>query len=389
MDYVDTIHKKKKEIAEKIKPMLTEEEAHAALKDYHATRSPRPCGITIHPGSGCIHECIYCYIYDMGFRAVIKPYHLSGLQLVYALLANKYFIPGPHGTYLAIGSVTEPFHPLIRDKTMEYVEAIYKYLVNPVQFSTKQFIDKQTARRLAELSNSKISPLVTIVTVDYVHIIEPKTPKPDTRLDTIKNLRESGLKPFLFLRPIIPGITEKEYVKILEMAKEAGAVGVVAGSLRVTRDILKKMREAGLDTRVIERRAKVSFDKMKPGIQYDVYALDIKDAISRYARKLGLIYTPSACMANLYTHGYSCWRMCTSKALSHHCQLLEEPDRGEVEKIISELGAKLVDLEFINGVLKLAIECRRCDIELMREVIRSRYKICVKIKRKTASLNLP
>jgi len=147
MDYVEYVYSYKERIRKQVEGLLSEREIEVARRDPHAKRPPRPCGITIHPGIGCPYACRYCYVYDMGFTQEVKPSQPNGLQLVYALLANKYFIPGARGSYLAIGSVTEPFHPLLKNKTLEYIEAIYRFLGNPTQFSTKQYIDPLTAEK--------------------------------------------------------------------------------------------------------------------------------------------------------------------------------------------------------------------------------------------------
>lgn len=379
--FVEDVLKTKRALIEKLEGLLSEPELRVARLDHHSKRPPRPCGITIHPGSGCNYECRYCYIYDMGFGNTIVQYHLSGLQLAYSLLTNRYFVPGPRGTYLAIGSITEPLHPVVRERTIEYIETIYQYLENPTQFSSKQYIDTQLASKLSRISKGRLSPLVTVVTYRHHDKIEPKAPRPDTRLESIRNLREAGLKPFLFIRPIIPGVTEHEYRELLELAKESGAVGVVAGSLRMTRSTLEKLREAGIDTGEILRRARMSIDKMKPGIQYDVYTSDIKQLIAKYASKIGLIYYPSACMANLFTHGLRCWRTCIHDREHELCKTLEEPTREELKNIVSELGGRLEDFAFNNGSIYISVKCRACDLDQIKELIRSRYMACVKIKR--------
>lgn len=366
----------KQRLLKMIEEKCSKRDLVVASRDHHAMRPPRPCGITIHPGTGCTYECKYCYIYDMGFENKLTPYPLNNIQLVYALLSNKWFIPGERGTYLAIGSITEPFHSLIRDRTIEYIEAIYTYLGNPTQFSTKQYIDPGTARKIAEISKGKISPLVTIVSFKHYEEIEPRAPKPDLRLESIKNLKEAGLKPFIFLRPIIPGITEHEVAEVLEKASEYGATGVVSGSLRVTKSIIDKLRESGVDVSHILKRAMIPLEKMKPRIQYNVYTSDIKQLIDKQASRLGLIHYSSACMANLHTHGLTCWKICMKNTVE--CTDLLKPNKEEIYEIVKELGGVLISTRFENSVLYVKVKCKTCDLRLISEYLRSRYLACVK-----------
>lgn len=383
MSYVIEVIAIKKKLRNEIGRLLSEEEAKASIRDHHAKRPPRPCGLTIHPGVGCVYACRYCYIYDMGFEERTRLNPLTGLQLVYALLSNKYFIPGNRGTYLAIGSITEPFHPLLKEKTLEYIHYIYKWLGNPTQFSTKMYIDSFTAKKIAELSGNKISPLITVVTLAKHSEIEPKSPSPGKRFEAMKNLREAGLKPFLFLRPLIPGLVEKEYREIVDLAVDHGAVGVVAGTLRVTKNILNKLREVGVDTTQIEKRVIIPIDKMKNGVQYDVYTRDIKKDVELYVRKQGLIFYSSACMANLYTHGLRCWKMYLGE---RHVEVVTEiPEISEVREITRRLGGEVIDVKFEHGILRVGITCKHCDKRLIGEFLRSRYLVCTKIYRARSS----
>jgi DNA repair photolyase len=372
------ILEEKSRLRELLSSQLSESEKKSAERDYHAKRPPRPCGITVHTAIGCVYQCRYCYIYDMGFKIEVKPYPLRGLQLAYALLSNKYFIPGSRGTYLAIGSISEPFHPAVVNKTLEYIEVFYRYLNNPVQFSTKAYLSSQVCERLANISSKKISPLVTIVSLSESASLEPYAPNPEKRFETIRNLREAGLKPFLFLRPVIPGLTEKEYEEIIDLAVEHGAIGVVAGTLRVTRRILSELREAGLDVSAINRRLKIPVEKMRSNVQYDVYTSDIKSQVANYARRKGLVFFPSACMANLYTHNTSCWKM-----VHMNVELSVKPrevDFEVVESIVKQLGGEASKVIFNRGEL-LVYTSSKVDSRLISEVLRSYFLACVRVTR--------
>ncbi len=375
MSIIQLLEEKRK-LRDIVGSLLSESERVLAKRDPHAKRPPRPCGITVHTAIGCVFQCKYCYIYDMGFKRELKPYPLTGLQLVYALLSNKYFIPGLRGTYIAIGSVSEPLHSLVINKTLEYIECFYKYLNNPVQFSTKAYVNKQVTAKLASLSSKRISPLITIVTLSESKNLEPYAPSPEKRFETIKNMREAGLKPFLFLRPIIPSLTEKEFKEIIDLAAEYGAVGVVAGGLRVTKRILEELKERGVDISAIYKRVEVPIEKMREYVQYNVYTSDIKTRIAEYVRRKGLVFFPSACMANLYTHNISCWKMVLMGV-----ELSEKPREisiESIETIIKSLGGRVNKVKFNHGEL-VVYTTNRIDNKLLSEVLRSTFLTCSKV----------
>lgn len=305
----------KREILLKVRGGLKPEEEALARRDHHAKRKPRPCGFTVHVGYGCPSCCSYCYIQDMGFNFTApKPYPLSGLGLVYALLLNKYFTPGLYGSFIAIGSVTDPFHPSLLPRTLEFIENTAKYLNNPVQFSTKQYIDTKVAEKLASYS-LRINPLITIVTIRKAELLEPNAPPVRLRLETIRNLRKAGLKPMVFIRPIIPGVTDTEAEEIIELAAKHGAVAAVLGSLRVTGEILSRLG------RVIDIKPITSRIKETPKNREQVYinAHDIKVKIEETARRLGLVAFRSACCANAYTSNVPCINKCYEKGRCVKC----------------------------------------------------------------------
>ena len=133
--FVEETIAKKEEIKETLSRKVN---VKKVVKDHHAIRKPRPCGITVHTAIGCVGACTYCYISDMGFsKGRAEPYPLNGEELVAALVHNDRFFPGIYGTPIALGSVTDPLSRVSLSKTLDYLSAIYEYLGNPVQFSTK------------------------------------------------------------------------------------------------------------------------------------------------------------------------------------------------------------------------------------------------------------
>jgi len=275
---------------------IGKESISKAINDYHAKRKPRPCGITVHSVIGCSSGCIYCYIPDMGFSNLHPmPYGLTKEELVLSLLSNKYFFPTVKGTYLAFGSVGEPFHPVGILKTISYLEAVTSFLGNPIQVSTKMKIASDAYPRLGRLKTYPVNILVTIVSLKYAEILEPSAPSPEQRFNVIRNLKDEGFKPILFFRPVIPGVNEEEAEEIFEKARESGAVGVVIGGFRITRRILSNLRRAGIDISDIKNRIKT-----RPNGQTPVYTNDIKQKLVEISREKNLIPFLSACCANTY-----------------------------------------------------------------------------------------
>lgn len=302
---IEEIMKEKERKKSLLESQLSPLEIEGARKDHHSRREPIACGMTIHTGIGCNYGCIYCYVPEMGFPLQPKPYPLNGLQLVYALLLNPFFVPGPYGTMLAFGSVTEPFMRETIGKTLEYLQETHRWLSNPTQISTKSYIDLDLASTIHRTTDPHISFLVTITTIRYSKILEPNAPPPNLRFETMRNLSRHGIHVTLFLRPIIPGVTNIDLEDILSRAAASGARGVVPGTLRITPGIIRRLRAAGIDVKPILARAPRMPKNSRD--QVPIRISDLKEEVRRLAAKYGLKVFPSSCSANMDSHSTACW----------------------------------------------------------------------------------
>jgi DNA repair photolyase len=280
-----------------VEQQLSQESRSKAASDYHARKPPRPCGFTIHAVIGCRFACTYCYLPDMGISTTVpQAYGLTGEEVTYALLRNRYFLPTRRGSPIAIGSLGEPFvDGQGAQKTMEYISSFEKYLGNPLQFSTKAVLNEETVDWLSK-RKTPVNPLITIVTLKHAEILEPNAPDPYSRLEVVKNMRKRGMHPMLFLRPIIPGVTTDELEEILKEAR--AAEGVVIGGLRITPLILSRLERYGVNTREIRERIKHA--PLKKGLQISVPLRDYKEQAVRISRQHGITPFLSACCASNY-----------------------------------------------------------------------------------------
>jgi len=359
---------------------LSLESVIKARSDAHAKRQPRPCGLTVHPGIGCSLGCIYCYVGDMGFdMAQVKPYALTGDELVYALLSNEEFLPSLTGTYLAFGSITEPLHPRLFNKTLQYLMAVDKWLKNPSQLSTKMLVTEESARKLSRLKHIPLSVLVTIITFKKREL-EPRAPPPEARIGSIKTLAKHGFKPMLFFRPIIPGVNEEEAPEIFRAAKQSGAVAVVIGGLRVTKNILFRLKSTGIDVKEIKKRLTRPLDND----QVSLLISDVKDRLKDSASELGIIPLPSACCANTLNIYLSkglripCYGLCFANNMCFNCpvkcsEIKVEVSEDELKKEVSKtLSIYVKDVE-INGrkaVMYTGTKLSKSKLKTIRKKLR-------------------
>ena len=327
---------RKKQVVRLLAGLMDDEAVRRAGRDPHARRPPRPCGLTVHPGKGCPNACLYCYVGDLLGTGPAEPIptRLSGLELAYALACNPFFVPGHMGTFLAMGAVCDPFHPSLARKTLDILSAVAEHLGNPTQFSTKMRLTPELVEELPR--ELPISPLITIVTLERADELEPRAPPPEERLEAIRLLRKAGFKPMLFLRPMLPGLVEKEADDLLSEARQAGALGVVVGALRVSEPILARLAKIGLDKPV---RARLRGKKVPAGRLVAVPSSDLREFVLSAAREKGLLAFRAACCANAFCAGVPCADLCWLRGFCTRCpnncpSKVPEVGEGEVAEAL-------------------------------------------------------
>lgn len=187
---------------------------------------------SINPYRGCEHGCIYCYA---------RPYHeylgySSGLdfeskivvkydaaELLKKELSSQKWKP----QVIAMSGVTDVYQPIERELeiTRGCLEVLAEFR-NPVGLITKNHLITRDIDVLCELNDFNcVSVLISITTLDsdLAGVMEPRTSRPNRRLEAIRKLADAGIPVGVMVAPIIPGLTDHECAKILEKASAAGA----------------------------------------------------------------------------------------------------------------------------------------------------------------------
>ncbi len=187
---------------------------------------------SVNPYRGCEHGCIYCYARPtheyLGFSAgldfeskiVVK---MNAAELLRAELESPRWKPQT----LVMSGVTDPYQPIERKLriTRGCLEVLGQFR-NPVAIITKNRLvtrDVDLLRELARYKAVAVNISVTSLDPNLQRVLEPRTSPPTARLETIEQLRATGIPVGVMVAPIIPGLTDHEVPKILEACAEAGA----------------------------------------------------------------------------------------------------------------------------------------------------------------------
>src|SRR5919109_4677832 len=180
--------------------------------------SPRmPFTWTINPYRGCEFACKYCYArYTHEFmdmrdgldfeRKIYVKQHAADL------LRQELRQVRP-GEEIAIGTATDPYQPA--ERRYEVTRAILEELarhegleIGIVSKSTLILRDVDVLKPLAENNRLFINITITTLNADLARILEPRAPRPDLRLDTVRKLNQAGLAAGVMCAPVVPRITD-------------------------------------------------------------------------------------------------------------------------------------------------------------------------------------
>jgi DNA repair photolyase len=197
---------------------------------------------TINPYRGCEFGCRYCYArYTHEFmemrngiefeQKIYVKQHAAGL-LRHDLRRVK------ADEAIALGTATDPYQPAERryEVTRGILEEFALHRGFELGIVTKSNLVVRDLDILQEVAKTnRLSVHVTVTTLDteLARILEPRAPRPDLRIDAVRELRQAGLRVGVSCSPVVPGITDspKDLEAVIRAAAEAGADYVFANPL--------------------------------------------------------------------------------------------------------------------------------------------------------------
>ena len=212
---------------------------------------------SVNPYRGCLHGCAYCYARPsheyLGFGAgadferkiVVKP---QAAGLLREAFEKKSWL----GELILFSGNTDCYQPLEASYglTRACLAVCLEYK-NPLHVITKSALVERDADILSELS--RIGSASVTLTVPFwdpavARAIEPLVPTPKRRMETVRRLTDRGIPVSVNIAPLIPGLSDRDIVPVLEAAKAAGAVSSAMIPLRLPGNVaavfVERLREA-------------------------------------------------------------------------------------------------------------------------------------------------
>ena len=201
-----------------------------------------PFAWAINPYRGCEFACKYCYArYTHEFmelrdgvdfeRKIFVKQHAA------ELLRQELRRVKP-GEGIAIGTATDPYQPAERrfEVTLAILEELARHSGLEIGIVTKSNLvvrDIEILRRVAENNQLYVNLTVTTVNTDLARILEPRAPRPDLRLEAVRQLNLAGVDAGVICAPVLPEITDRprDLEALVKAASEAGAKYIYANAL--------------------------------------------------------------------------------------------------------------------------------------------------------------
>jgi len=196
----------------------------------------------VNPYRGCEFACKYCYArYTHEFMELRDGLEFERKIFVKqeaAGLLRSELKRVKRGEEIAIGTATDPYQPAERrfEITKAILEELARHSGLSIGIVTKSNMitrDAEILRRVGESNRLYVNMTVTTVNTELARKLEPRAPRPDLRLEAVRQLNLAGVDAGVICAPVLPEITDnpRDLEALVKAAKEAGAKYVFANPL--------------------------------------------------------------------------------------------------------------------------------------------------------------
>jgi len=250
------------------------------------------CGLqefsySINPYTGCGHGCVYCYARFMGRYGHPKEEWgtFVDVKVNSPQVARKDLEDSKPGR-IFLSSVTDPYQPLEGKYalTQKILGAIKDYGY-PVSIFTKSSLVQRDLKVIAGMKGAEFWHSISILDEKDRKAMEPGSSPVHERLETLRLFSEAGIKSYVFVGPILPGITDRDLPGLFRNLREAGVREILADRLNIKcgnlQPIMKAIKEHYPD--LVEKYKELF---VMGGDSF--YFQDIKQRMERAAKESGL-----------------------------------------------------------------------------------------------------
>ena len=212
--------------------------ARSALNRVPGTSKRLPGAWTINPYRGCTHACVYCFArashryLDLdtgeGFdREIVVKVN------VVEMLRRELARPSWSRQQVMLGTNTDPYQRAEgRYRLMPGIIEALAGSGTPFSVLTKGTLLRRDLPLLAAAARrvqADVAMSIAIYDADLAASLEPGAPSAHARLETIRAAADLGLRPRVFLMPVLPYLTDTR-AHLEAAARQARAAGAAGGT---------------------------------------------------------------------------------------------------------------------------------------------------------------
>ncbi|NQU79080.1 radical SAM protein [Candidatus Woesearchaeota archaeon] len=198
--------------------------------------------VVVSTGGTCPLRCKYCYTYSDDFKAFPRN---SPDKVVSDLrtFANRIDL-------VQLGYDTELF--LRQKEAISLIEGV-EDIGKDISFATKMHLSDQTIDSLSATNKrmrkalyplpgteNYLTAFVSLIGFETARMLEPKAPSSENRIMTIKRLHDAGIPTYVFIRPLLPLVSDGELERLFDETRDF-CDGYVIGKLYCDQEMMSSL----------------------------------------------------------------------------------------------------------------------------------------------------
>jgi len=241
----------------------------------------------INPYVGCEHSCKYCYAESITRRFSFhkEPWGEFVDVKVNALEVLRKELKTKNRGSVFISSLTDAYQPL--EKKYELTRRILEMLLKfhfPICIQTKSSLVTRDTDLLKKFDDCEVGFTVTTLDENVKKNFEPFSSTVKEKLDSIKQLKENGIRVYVFFGPILPYLSDNNLDEFFKIMNELKVDEVMIDRLNLKAGVWPKLEKF-----LIEKYPEL-ISKWKDALSKREYYESMRKKIKELCKKNSLEY---------------------------------------------------------------------------------------------------
>lgn len=241
----------------------------------------------INPYVGCEHGCKYCYAEPITKRFSFhrEPWGKFVDVKVNALEVLKKELPRKSKGKVFISSLTDAYQPLEKkyELTRKILEMLLKFQF-PVCIQTKSSLVARDIDLLKKFDDREVGFTITTLDDSIRKNFEPLSSPIKEKLGAIKQLKESGIRVYVFFGPVLPYLSDNNLDEFFKTMGELKVDEIMIDRLNLKAGVWQELEK------VLREKYPDAMPKWKDALSGRQYYENIRKKVKELCSKNNLEY---------------------------------------------------------------------------------------------------